>query len=62
MKFFLSSIEEHGHKVLHIPSYHCHFNTTELVCSQTERYYKYKSNTGQNELGMEAVKKCGSYY
>jgi transposase len=55
MVFFLrfkiyELIEEHGHKVLYIPPYHCHLNPTELVWSQTKRHYS--PNIG----GMEAVK------
>jgi hypothetical protein len=29
-------IEQHGHKVLHIPAYDCQLNPTELVWSQTD--------------------------
>jgi transposase len=47
-------IEEHGHKVVRLPLYHCHFNPIELGWSQAERYYN--SNIGQNGFGMEAVK------
>jgi hypothetical protein len=48
-------IEEHGHKVLRLPPYHCHFNPIELVWSQAKRYYN--SNIGRNGFGKEAVKK-----
>jgi hypothetical protein len=48
-------IAEHGHEVLWLPPYHCHFNPTELVWSQAKRYYN--SNIGQNGFEMEAVKK-----
>jgi transposase len=65
MKFFLGFkiydlTEQHGHKVLHIPPYHFHLNPTELVWSQTERYYN--SSIGQFGFGMEAVKRCGRNY
>jgi hypothetical protein len=48
-------IKEHGHKVLRLPPYNCHFNPIELVWSQAKRYYN--SNIGRNGFGMEAVKK-----
>jgi hypothetical protein len=48
-------IEKHGHKVLLLPPYHCHFNSIELVWSQAKRYYS--SNIGQSGFWMEAVKK-----
>jgi hypothetical protein len=37
------------------PPYYCHLNPTELVWSQTKRYYN--SSIGQYGFGMEAVKK-----
>lgn len=30
---------EHGHRVLRLPPYHCHFNPIELVWSECKRYY-----------------------
>jgi transposase len=55
MKFFLrfkidEFIEEHGHKVLCLPPYHCYFNPTECVWSQAKRYYN--SNIGRDWFGM----------
>ncbi|KAF2891219.1 hypothetical protein ILUMI_14955 [Ignelater luminosus] len=31
--------EQHGHCVLRLPPYHCHFNTIEMVWSETKRHY-----------------------
>jgi hypothetical protein len=47
--------EEHGHKVLCVLQWHCHFNPNEFVWSQVKRYYS--SSIGQNGTGMEVVKK-----
>ncbi|KAF2887904.1 hypothetical protein ILUMI_18268 [Ignelater luminosus] len=30
--------EQHGHCVLRLPPYHCHFNTIEIVWSKTKRH------------------------
>jgi hypothetical protein len=46
-------IEEHGHTILQLSPYHCHFNPIELVWSQAKRYYN--SNIGRNGFGMEAI-------
>jgi transposase len=48
-------IEERGHIVLHIPPYHCHFNSIEFLWPQSKRYYN--NNVIRNGKGMEAVKK-----
>jgi transposase len=58
MKFFCTFrmdelIQEHGHEVLCLPPYDCHFNTIELVWSQVKRYYS--SNISQNGFEVEAV-------
>jgi hypothetical protein len=55
MKLFLSFkiyelIEEYGHKVLQIQPKHYRFNLTELVWSQTKRYYN--SNIDRDGFGM----------
>jgi hypothetical protein len=31
--------EEHGHSVLRLPPYHCHFNAIEMVWSECKRFY-----------------------
>lgn len=48
-------IKEHGHKVLWLLPYHCHFNSTELVWLQAKRYNN--SNIGRNGFGKEVVNK-----
>lgn len=32
-------IAAHGHRVLRLPPYHCHYNAIEMVWSQCKRYY-----------------------
>jgi hypothetical protein len=53
-------IEEHRHKVLHIPQYHGHINSTELDWSQNKRYYN--DSLGQNGFGIEGVKMMSNYW
>jgi transposase len=58
MKFFCRCkidelIQEHGHEVLCLPPYHCHFIPIELVWSQVKMYYN--SNIGRSGSRMEAV-------
>jgi hypothetical protein len=50
-------IEEHGHKLLWLPPYYCHFNPTELGWSQGKRYYN--SIVGQNGVGVGCEKDVG---
>jgi len=46
-------IQEHKHKVLPLPTDHCHIKPIELVWSQAKRYYN--SSFGLNGFWMEAV-------
>jgi hypothetical protein len=50
-------IREHGHEVLSLPPYNCHFNPTGLAWSQAKNSAYHNSNMGRNGFGMEAVNK-----
>lgn len=46
-------IAAHGHRVLRLPPYHCHYNAIEMVWSQCKRYYD--THLEANSSGHEQV-------
>lgn len=47
-------IQSHGHMVLRLPPYHCHFNAIEQVWSQCKRYYD--NHIGRDGFSPENIK------
>ena len=52
--------QEHGHCVLRLPPYHCHFNTVEMAWSEYKRKSD-KSIPGTNASPVDVLKSWENY-